>query len=132
MHSVKHHLAYWAISASASVVYEIASKLGIDVVIFRLLLAPLAVYALRTVWYGPQSQPQRFSVVATWCLLVSLRATIEYFRVPSLDTRPIRGFIHALFSFTVLGVLEPIRQNVSWPSMKLTQPPADTFCPAET
>jgi len=49
MHSVKHHLAYWAISASASVAYGIASKLGIDVAIFRLLLAPLAVYALRTV-----------------------------------------------------------------------------------
>ena len=65
MHSVKHHLAYWAISANASVAYEVASKMGIDVAIFRLLLAPLAVYALRTVWNGPQSQPQRFSVVTT-------------------------------------------------------------------
>lgn len=83
---------------------------------FRVLLVPLVIYALHAIWNGPPPQTQQFlHAFAIWNLLVSLGATVRFFYVSNLDVKQIQEIIHTLLAFTVLGVLEPIRQNARRP-----------------
>jgi hypothetical protein len=115
MLSVKHHICYWLVSATAASSYHVlVSELGYPEAAFQLLLILLGTHAVYIIWTGPyrQSWPS-LHLAATGCLLVSLGAATRYVHVPGYDVKPIEGAIHTLLAFATLGALEPVRQNAS-------------------
>ncbi|KAH6985770.1 hypothetical protein BKA56DRAFT_670020 [Ilyonectria sp. MPI-CAGE-AT-0026] len=115
MLSVKYHLFYWAISATAVVVYHaLVAAAGWNEANFRNLLIPLAAYTLYLVYTGPRIRSKAWHIchfAATGCLVVSLGAIAEYFFIPGVSVAPIKGVIHAILAFSAIGALEPLRQN---------------------
>lgn len=116
MLSVKYHLSYWAISATAAVVYHaLVATAGWNATNFRKLLIPLAAYTLYLVYNGPRIRSKSWHIchfVATGCLMVSLGAIAEYLFIPGVSVTPIKGVIHTILAFSAIGALEPLRQNV--------------------
>ncbi|KAH7011836.1 hypothetical protein EDB80DRAFT_891603 [Ilyonectria destructans] len=115
MLSVKYHLSYWAISATAAVVYHaLVATVGWNEANFRKLLVPLAAYTLYLVYTGPRIRSKPWHIchfAAIGCLVVSLGAITEYFFIPGVSVTPIKGVIHTILAFSAIGALEPLRQN---------------------
>ncbi|KAM4060339.1 hypothetical protein HRG_002085 [Hirsutella rhossiliensis] len=113
MLSATYHAQCWAISAAAVVSYHgFVSGLGLRREILDNVLVLAGSDAALQIWDGPYRQPPRLvRLVSTGCLLVSLGAATRHFQVPHVDLERIEWAVHVLLAFTVLGLVEPVRQN---------------------
>jgi uncharacterized membrane protein HdeD (DUF308 family) len=124
MLSGKHHIFYWVLSGAAAATHGFVSTFRWPETLLPILLIPLGAYAFYFVGSGPHGHMQcswkcrYLHLWTTSCLLVSLGAAARAFyeynhgQEQATDWKQI-GVIHTLLAFTVLGALEPIRQNVS-------------------
>ncbi|KAM4065870.1 hypothetical protein HRG_000033 [Hirsutella rhossiliensis] len=113
MLSATHHVSYWIISAAAAAIYHcLVSVLECPSDLFEVFLIPLGAYAVHVLWagHGPKARPA-VHIAATGCLVLSLGAAASSLHMPGVDVTQIRGGIHALLAFSVLGALEHKRQD---------------------
>ena len=121
MLSAEHHVGFWLASAAARLVYEtLVSKLRPEVLIVIMLIS--AARLLPIIAFGPPPAPQtpsqtRRHFVALGGLLttmgVTMKAICDVSGTGAIAVAHER-VVHILLAFTILGILEPIRQNVSW------------------
>lgn len=121
MFSVKHHLAFWALSATATTIYLVlTSILSVPEAVFQYLLPPSTAYLLYVLWHGPGSPvPTVIHRIATGFMLVSLGSVSTCLQIPE-DWKASEGgkenlgvLVHALSAFVLLGIVESIRNNAS-------------------
>lgn len=116
MLSAKYHVAFWLISITARFIFELIETIPWNRDPFQAIILPSLAAQIIFIWTGPS--PKWMGVMApcyivmTSCLLTSVGASISDF-----DDNDPRGValtraIHVLLAYTILGVLEPIRQNV--------------------
>lgn len=117
MLSLRYHMTYWAVSAAAVTFYDgLVNRLGWDQALLRKLLIPLGAYAVYQIWSGPRpcTRGQNLChIAATGLLTVLLGSVAELFFLPNAAPGQLRAPAHALLAFSAVGLLEPIRQNVS-------------------
>jgi hypothetical protein len=119
MLSITYHASYWAISAiSAALYWGLTEKLGLDEASFKLALGPLFTCAIYLFWRGPYQNPRLIRQDACYlavigCLIVCLGSVAGDFWLPEASSKPLKKPIHVLLSFSAIGILEPVRQNVS-------------------
>lgn len=113
MHSIHNHAAYWLASIAARLVYELVAVWSGHRPLLQALLVPLTALALFFVWTGPNPcwkiLGSRMYYVVAGCLLMTSGKPIYDVFGPDVATE---RAAHVLLGFTILGVLEPIRQNV--------------------
>ena len=133
MLSVKHHVGFWLASVAGRVVYEtLVSQLRPGVLWFIFLVTALKL--LPVIAGGPPATPQtpaqtRVHFVAMAVLLTAMGVSVEAICDVS-GASPIalghERVMHILLAFTILGILEPIRQNVSREDGRPPPPPSQS------
>jgi len=118
MLSASHHIAYWAISATAAATYQfLVSRTEIPESVFRHSFKLLAGYMFYILWRGPRQRscPPWIHHLLTGCTILSLGAATDFVQlVPDVDASRIQFPVHILLAFTALGTLESVRQNVGF------------------
>ena len=124
MISLEQHLIHWALSTTVAGVAEcLCWAFPCLQEIFPWLLIPLGIYAywfiddVPIVYARRSRRSRQYHVIATGCLLVSLSAAAdfvaEHYRLSDVWSKVIvRSFVHMMLNLFVLGISEPIRQNV--------------------
>lgn len=113
MISATFHAQCWAISAAAVGCYHaLVLGLGLRREFLESILVLTGSDAIFQFWDGPHRQPPRLvRLLSTGCLLVSLGAATRHFEAPHIDLEHLQWIVHLLLAFTVLAVVESIRQN---------------------
>lgn len=119
MLSAKYHIAFWIISSTARFVYELIDTTPWRRAVFQSYVIYFLAEKSIFIWVGPTPDWEPWYFAMTGGLLTFIGALLSDF----IDNDP-RGValarvIHVLLAFTILGVLEPIRQNVSRTVLRL-------------
>ena len=123
MLSVKHHLAFLALSSTAAAVYYVlTSILSVSEATLQwYLMPPASAYLLYILWYGPGFPvPTIAHRIATGFMLVALgpfstclQVPEPEWKVPEDHVQRLGVLVHTLSAFVLLAVVESIRNNVS-------------------
>lgn len=126
MLSENHHFVYWLSAISARILYEVLSVFGWRYTAVGALLMLGAVERLILHWKPPIPVRHKILLSRDWgrlpyyelmgCALVSLGALVDVamYRdivAPAVALGHSRA-VHILLAFSLLGVVEPVRQNV--------------------
>lgn len=127
MLSENHHAACWLSAVAARILYEILSACGWRYTFMGLLLLLGAIERLMFHWYPPVPTRHKILLLREWgdipyyeimgCGLVALGALVDMTANYEDGVSPAAMLgqsraIHILVAFSVLGIVEPIRQNV--------------------
>ena len=127
MLSENHHAAYWLFAIAARILYEVLSACGWRHTVVGSLLLLGAIERLMFHWSPPIPTRHKILLLREWgdlpyyeimgCCLVGLGVLVDLTAnhedgVSSAAMLGQSRAIHILVAFSVLGIVEPIRQNV--------------------